>query len=122
MYSKNDVLNNADELANKIKNLKMIQSYQNIESQIHKNQSIETKMKQLKLYQKQSVNFQNYNKVQAFEESENKIKSLENDINELPIVEEFRVAQFEANNFLQTMIETMENRLNEHHRDDEEKG
>lgn len=122
MYSKNDVLNNADELANKIKNLKMIQSYQNIESQIHENQSIETKMKQLKLYQKQSVNFQNYNKLQAFEESEDKIKSLENDINELPIVEEFRVAQFEANNFLQTMIETMENRLNEHHRDDEEKG
>ncbi|MDU2883977.1 MAG: hypothetical protein E7B81_02520, partial [Staphylococcus epidermidis] len=38
------------------------------------------------------------------------------EINELPIVEEFRLAQYEANDLLQMMVKTMEDRLNEYNK------
>ncbi|ATH62769.1 YlbF family regulator [Staphylococcus pasteuri] len=114
MYNKEDILSNADQLAQKIKNLEVIKDYQTIETQIHNNKTIEKKMNRLKKQQKQSVNLQNYGKSTAFNQSENQIHQLENEINELPIVEEFRTSQYEANYLLQMMIKTMENRLNEH--------
>lgn len=48
MYNKTQILSNADQLAQKIKNLEMIKEYQSIESQIHNNKAIENKMNQLK--------------------------------------------------------------------------
>ncbi|MCI2876121.1 YlbF family regulator [Staphylococcus hominis] len=114
MYEKEDILKQADCVSNKIKALELIKQYQNVEQQIHKNSSIEQKMKQLKLQQKQSVNFQNYGKHQAYQKSEKEISQLEKEINTIPIVEEFRSAQFEANELLQLMVSTMEQSLNQH--------
>ena len=114
MYEKEDILKQANSVSNKIKALELIKQYQNVEQQIHKNSSIEQKMKQLKLQQKQSVNFQNYGKHQAYQKSEKEISQLEKEINTIPIVEEFRSAQFEANELLQLMVSTMEQSLNQH--------
>lgn len=114
MYSKEDILKHADTLANRINNLEIVKDYQTIEKQIHSNKTIENKMKNLKKQQKQSVNFQNYGKDNAFQQSENQIHHIEDEINQLPIVEEFRSAQYDANDLLQMMIKTMEDRLNEH--------
>ena len=116
MYEKEDILKQADSVSNKIKSLELIKQYQNVEQQIHENSSIDQKMKQLKLQQKQSVNFQNYGKHQAYQKSEEEIYRLEKEINALPIVEEFRSAQYEANDLLQMMVKTMEDRLNEHNK------
>ncbi|MGZ2416182.1 cell fate (sporulation/competence/biofilm development) regulator YmcA (YheA/YmcA/DUF963 family) [Staphylococcus caledonicus] len=116
MYTKDEILKQADQLSHKIKGLESIKSYQNIEKQIHDNQTIEEKMKLLKKQQKQSVNLQNYSKKHAYEQSEGEIHTLENEINNLPIVEEFRSAQYEANDLLQMMISTMENRLNDYNK------
>ncbi|MEJ7443250.1 YlbF family regulator, partial [Staphylococcus warneri] len=49
-------------------------------------------------------------------QSENQIHHIEDEINNLPIVEEFRSAQYDANDLLQMMIKTMEDRLNEHNK------
>ena len=114
MYEKEDILKQADSVSNKIKGLELIKQYQNVEQQIHENSSIDQKMKQLKLQQKQSVNFQNYGKHHAYQKSEEEISQLEKEINALPIVEEFRSAQFEANELLQLMVSTMEQSLNKH--------
>ena len=114
MYEKEDILKQANSVSNKIKALELIKQYQNVEQQIHENTSIEQKMKQLKLQQKQSVNFQNYGKHQAYQKSEEEISQLEKEINALPIVEEFRSAQFEANELLQLIVSTMEQSLNKH--------
>lgn len=114
MYSKEDILKHADTLANRINNLEIVKDYQTIEKQIHNNKTIENKMKNLKKQQKQSVNFQNYGKDNAFQQSEDQIHHIEDEINQLPIVEEFRSAQYDANDLLQMMIKTMEDRLNEH--------
>ena len=118
MYSKTDILKQADQLTSKIQDLNLIKSYQNIEKQIHENRNIESKMNRLKKQQKQSVNFQNYGKQHAYQQSEDEIEALEHEINELPIVEEFRSAQYEANDLLQLMISTMEDRLNEHNEEE----
>ncbi|MCJ1656470.1 YlbF family regulator [Staphylococcus sp. NRL 16/872] len=116
MYSKEEILKQAEQLSDKISNLEIVKNYQNIEQQIHENNTIKTKMNQLKKQQKQSVNFQNYGKKYAYEQSEDTIYNLENEINELPIVEEFRSAQYETNDFLQMMISTMEKRLNDYNK------
>ncbi|MFC0136983.1 hypothetical protein CD127_11110 [Staphylococcus petrasii] len=116
MYSKEEILKQAEQLSDKISDLDIIKNYQNIEQQIHENATIKTKMNQLKKQQKQSVNFQNYGKTYAYEQSEGEIHNLENEINKLPIVEEFRSAQYEANDFLQMMISTMEKRLNDYNK------
>ena len=70
-------------------------------------------MKDFKKTQKLSVNLQNYGKQQALRQSEDKIQDIEQNLNIIPIVEEFRESQAEANDLLQMMISTMSNRLNE---------
>lgn len=109
MYNKDDVLKQADNIANKIKNLDTIKTYQQIEAQIHQNQTIKTKMDMLKKHQKQAVNFQNYGKQNALEQSEHTIQSIEAEINTLPIVEQFQTSQYEANQLLKMFVSTMEN-------------
>ena len=111
MYNKDDVLKQADNIANKIKNLDTIKTYQQIEAQIHQNQTIKTKMDMLKKHQKQAVNFQNYGKQNALEQSEHTIQ-----INTLPIVEQFQTSQYEANQLLKMFVSTMETRLNDHNK------
>ena len=114
MYSEKEIIRKVESLAEKIGKLEVVQDYHNVEKQIHNNQAIKQKMNRLKAQQKQSVNFQNYGKQNALEQSEAKIQYLKDEINELPIVEEFRSAQYEANDLLQMMVKTMEDRLNEY--------
>ena len=114
MYSEKEIIRKVESLAEKIGKLEVVQDYHNVEKQIHNNQAIKQKMNRLKAQQKQSVNFQNYGKQNALEQSEAKIQYLKDEINELPIVEEFRSAQYETNDLLQMMVKTMEDRLNEY--------
>jgi len=116
MYSEKEIIRKVESLAEKIGKLEVVQDYHNGEKQIHNNQAIKQKMNRLKAQQKQSVNFQNYGKQNALEQSEAKIQYLKDEINELPIVEEFRSAQYEANDLLQMMVKTMEDRLNEYNK------
>ncbi|MBE5663081.1 YlbF family regulator [Staphylococcus sp. SS60] len=116
MYTKNDVLQQADSISNKINNLETIKTYQQIEAQIHRNQKIQKKMDALKKQQKQAVNFQNYGKQNALAQSEHTIHNIETEINTLPIVEQFQTSQFEANQLLQLFISTLETRLNDHNK------
>ncbi|MGC7794800.1 RicAFT regulatory complex protein RicA family protein [Staphylococcus epidermidis] len=116
MYSEKEIIRKVESLAEKIGKLEVVQDYHNVEKQIHNNQVIKQKMNRLKAQQKQSVNFQNYGKQNALEQSEAKIQYLKDEINELPIVEEFRSAQYEANDLLQMMVKTMEDRLNEYNK------
>ena len=96
MYSEKEIIRKVESLAEKIGKLEVVQDYHNVEKQIH--------------------NFQNYGKQNALEQSEVKIQNLKDEINELPIVEEFRSAQYEANDLLQMMVKTMEDRLNEYNK------
>ena len=115
MYSKEDILKHADILAQRINDLDVVKDYQSIEQQIHNNKTIESKMKSLKI-NKTICQLSKLWKDTAFRQSENQIHHIEDEINNLPIVEEFRSAQYDANDLLQMMIKTMEDRLNEHNK------
>lgn len=115
MYNKDDVLNQADNIANKIKNLDTIKTYQQIEAQIHQNQTIKTKMDMLKSI-KTSSKLSKLRKQNALEQSEHTIQSIEAEINTLPIVEQFQTSQYEANQLLKMFVSTMETRLNDHNK------
>ncbi|MBU0437465.1 hypothetical protein CD110_05105 [Staphylococcus casei] len=117
MYEKDDILEAATQLSERIKSLDTVKEYHAVEAQIHHNKHIEQRMKDLKKTQKQSVNLQNYGKTEALKQSEGKIHDIEQNINDLPIVEEFRESQTEANDLLQMMISTMSDRLNQHQQD-----
>ncbi|WP_251516617.1 MULTISPECIES: RicAFT regulatory complex protein RicA family protein [Staphylococcus] len=112
MYEKDEILKAADDLSKQIEALETVKAYQNVEQQIHNNPRVADRMKDLKKNQKQSVNLQNYGKLEALKQSENKIQDIEENINVMPIVEEFRESQAEANELLQMMIDTMADRLN----------
>ena len=86
MYSEKEIIRKVESLAEKIGKLEVVQDYHNVEKQ------------------------------NALEQSEAKIQYLKDEINELPIVEEFRSAQYEANDLLQMMVKTMEDRLNEYNK------
>lgn len=116
MYSEKEIIRKVESLAEKIGKLEVVQDYHNVEKQIHNNQAIKQKDESFESATKQSVNFQNYGKQNALEQSEVKIQNLKDEINELPIVEEFRSAQYEANDLLQMMVKTMEDRLNEYNK------
>ena len=116
MYSEKEIIRKVESLAEKIGKLEVVQDYHNVEKQIHNNQAIKQKDESFESATKQSVNFQNYGKQNALEQSEAKIQYLKDEINELPIVEEFRSAQYEANDLLQMMVKTMEDRLNEYNK------
>ena len=117
MYSKDDILKQADQLTSKIQDLDLIKSYQNIEKQIHENRNIESKMNRLKNNKSNLLIFKIMGNNMLINNQKMKLK-LEDEINELPIVEEFRSAQYEANDLLQLMISTMEDRLNEHNEEE----
>lgn len=111
MYSREVILEAAQKLGASIQSLKTIQDYQRIETQIHQNEQISQYMSELKQNQKQSVNLQNYDKPVAFERSEAKIDEIQTKIDEIPIVNEFKVAQQEANDLLHVVIGTLSTRI-----------
>lgn len=115
-----DIIKETHVVKSKIEALGIVQDYRRVEQQIHSNQSIDERMTRLKKLQKQAVNMQNYSKKQALDQTEARIDEIEAQINTLPIVEEFRESQREANDLLQMMMETLSSRLN-HNNTDENK-
>ena len=113
MYNKEQILTETDFIVQQIQDLDTVKDYQQVERQIHQNDQIESKMQELKKNQKQSVNLHNYGKMNALKQSEDKISDIESIINTMPIVEEFRSLQYDANDLLQIMISTMEDELNQ---------
>ncbi|MEJ7540893.1 RicAFT regulatory complex protein RicA family protein [Staphylococcus intermedius] len=111
MYSRDMILEAAQKLSASIQSLETIQHYQRIETQIHQNEQISQYMADLKRNQKQSVNLQNYDKPVAFARSEEKIEEIQSKIDEIPIVNEFKAAQQEANELLHLVIGTLSSRI-----------
>ncbi|MBH9622063.1 YlbF family regulator [Staphylococcus pseudintermedius] len=111
MYSGEMILESAQKLSASIQSLETIQHYQRIETQIHQNEQIAQYMAELKQNQKQSVNLQNYDKPVAFARSEEKIEEIQTKIDGIPIVNEFKKAQHEANELLHVVIGTLSARI-----------
>ena len=109
LYTKDEIIAKAREIANMIANTEEVEFFKRAEAQINENQKIRENIASLKSLQKQAVNFQQYGKEKALKMIESKIEKIQDEIDAVPIVEEFKQSQFEVNDLLQLVSNTIAN-------------
>lgn len=108
-YTKDDIIEKAKELAKMIAETEEVDFFKRAEEKIHENQKVREKIASIKSLQKQAVNFQAYGKLEALKQVEAKIEAIEKEIDEIPIVQEFKESQYEVNELLQMVSNTIAN-------------
>ena len=93
IYTKDEIIAKAREIAVMIANTEQVEFFKRAEAQINENQKIRESIASLKSLQKQAVNFQQYGKEKALNIIEGKIDKIQNEIDEVPIVQEFKQSQ-----------------------------
>lgn len=101
MYTNDEILAKAKELGKMMAETEAVEFFKRAEAQIHETQVVREKMASLKSLQKQAVNFEQYGKEKALQMVEEKISKVEAELDEMPIVDQFKEAQFEVNSILQ---------------------
>jgi cell fate (sporulation/competence/biofilm development) regulator YmcA (YheA/YmcA/DUF963 family) len=111
IYSKDDIVTKARELAQMISESKEVDFFKRAEAQINENQKVREMIASIKSLQKQAVNFQHYNKHEALKKVEEKIEKIQNELDEIPIIQEFQESQIEVNELLQLVSHTISNKV-----------
>ncbi|GEN81953.1 hypothetical protein SLU01_02650 [Sporosarcina luteola] len=109
LYTKEDIIEKAREIAHMIANTEQVEFFKRAEEQINENQKIREKIASLRSLQTQAVNFQMYEKARALEIIEGKIEKIQEEIDEVPIVQEFKQSQLDVNALLQLVSNTISN-------------
>lgn len=109
LYTKDEIIAKARELAHMIANTDQVEFYKRAEEQINENQKVREKIASLKSLQTQAVNFQHYEKQRALQAIEKKIDQIQEEIDAVPIVQEFKQSQAEVNDLLQLVSTTIAN-------------
>lgn len=109
LYTKDEIVAKANEIAMMIANTEEVEFYKRAEAQINENQKIRESIASLKTLQKQAVNFQQYGKEKAQGLVEGKIDKIQTDIDEVPIVQEFKQSQMDVNDLLQLVSNAIAN-------------
>lgn len=111
LYTKEDIVAKARELAQVISESKEVDFFKRAEAQINENQKIREMIASIKSLQKQAVNFQHYSKHEALKQVEDKIEKIQNELDEIPIIQEFQESQIEVNELLQLVSHTISNKV-----------
>lgn len=111
LYTKDEIVEKAKEIAHMIANTEEVEFFKKAEEQINENQQIREKIASLKTLQKQAVNFQHLGKEKALKLIEDKIGKIETEIDEVPIVQEFKQSQVDVNNLLQLVSNAIANNV-----------
>ncbi|MBM7716652.1 RicAFT regulatory complex protein RicA family protein [Siminovitchia sp. FSL H7-0308] len=110
-YTKDDIVNQAHELAKMIADTEEVDFFKRAEAQINENQKVREMIASIKSLQKQAVNFQHYGKERALKLVEEKIENLEKELDEIPIVQEFKQSQTDVNDLLQLVATAISNKV-----------
>lgn len=110
-YTKDDILQQAQELAKMIAETEEVDFFKRAEAQINENQTVREMIASIKSLQKQAVNFQHYEKERALKLIEDKIENLEKELDEIPIVQEFKQSQVDVNDLLQLVASAISNKV-----------
>ena len=108
-YSTDEILEKARELAHMIANTEEVEFFKRAEEQINENQFVREKIASLKSLQKSAVNFEHLGKERGLQVIEGKIDGIQSEIDELPVVQEFKRSQFEVNQLLQLVSNSIAN-------------
>lgn len=111
VYSKDDIVEKAKEIAHMIANTEEVDFFKKAEEQINENQFVREKIASLKTLQKQAVNFQHLGKEKALKMIEGKITGIEEEIDALPVVQQFKQSQTDVNELLQLVSNAIANNV-----------
>jgi cell fate (sporulation/competence/biofilm development) regulator YmcA (YheA/YmcA/DUF963 family) len=111
LYTKDDIVTKARELAQMISESKEVDFFKRAEAQINENQRVREMIASIKSLQKQAVNFQHYGKHEALKQVEAKIEKIQSELDEIPIIQEFQESQIEVNDLLQLVSHTISNKV-----------
>lgn len=101
--SKEKIMKKATELRDALEQTEEVSFYRLAEERINANSKVTAKVSKIKALQKEVVNLEHYQKLEAMKQTESQIDSVQADIDSLPIVTEFRRAQEDANDLLQSI-------------------
>ncbi|SDC60663.1 Cell fate regulator YmcA, YheA/YmcA/DUF963 family (controls sporulation, competence, biofilm development) [Terribacillus halophilus] len=107
-YSTDEILKQAESLAEEMGNLDEIEQFHQLEAKLNENQKVQTYINQIKMKQKQAVNLQAYGKREAQQQMEKEIDELQAKIDSIPVVQEFKESQVITNHILQSISQNIE--------------
>lgn len=108
-YTKQDIMNEARELAVKIAETEEVDFFKRAETQINDHLRVQEIIAKIKALQKEAVNLKHYEKSEALKETDAKIDSLQDELDDIPLVQEFKQSQMEVNELLQMVSNTISN-------------
>src|SRR5690625_7463053 len=114
IYSRQDVLQEAKNLASMLAHTEEIERFKVLEAKINENEKVQELISQIKHLQKQAVNLQAYDKKEAVKKIDEKIDRIQDELDEIPIVQEFKEIQIVVNDVLQLVSSTIARKVTNH--------
>ncbi|MRG85321.1 RicAFT regulatory complex protein RicA family protein [Salinibacillus xinjiangensis] len=106
-YTRKQVVDEANKLANMLANIEEIDRFKQIEEKLNNNERVQSLIRRIKAMQKQAVNLQHYGKKEAQEKAEKELDRMQAELDEIPIVAEFKEIQVTINDILQMISGTI---------------
>lgn len=113
-YTRQQVLNEAKELAAMLAQTEEIERFKQLEAKINENEKVQRLISRIKTLQKQAVNLQAYEKTEALKKVETEIDNVQNELDGIPIVQEFKEIQVVVNDVLQLVSGTIAREVTDH--------
>jgi cell fate (sporulation/competence/biofilm development) regulator YmcA (YheA/YmcA/DUF963 family) len=113
LYTQNEILEKARELAVMIARTKEVDFYKRAEQQIKHNERVQELIAELKKKQKQMVMFESMNKPELAKKVEEEYNQLHEELDAIPIVTEFKQSQVDVNDLLQMVTNVITNTVSE---------
>jgi cell fate (sporulation/competence/biofilm development) regulator YmcA (YheA/YmcA/DUF963 family) len=113
LYTHNEILEKARELAVMIARTKEVDFYKRAEQQIKHNERVQELIAELKKKQKQMVMFESMNKPELAKKVEAEYNQLHEELDAIPIVTEFKQSQVDVNDLLQMVTNVIANTVSE---------
>ncbi|RPF55919.1 RicAFT regulatory complex protein RicA family protein [Aquisalibacillus elongatus] len=110
-YTRQEVVEEAKELAKKLANIDEIERFKQLEAKINESNKVQSHIKKIKALQKQAVNLQHYDKGEALKRVEEELDRLQQELDAIPIVQEFKDSQVVVNDLLQRVTNTIANEV-----------
>lgn len=114
LYTRQEVLDEAKQLAAMLAKTEEIERFKQIEAKINANDKIQRLVTKIKTLQKQAVNLEAYNKTKALKIVEKELKKAEEELDSIPLVQEFKEIQDIVNDVLQLVSGTIAREVTNH--------
>lgn len=113
LFTDNEILQKARELANMIAQTKEVDFFKRAEKQIKHNERVQELINEIKQKQKQLVMFESINKPELAKKVEAEMNQLQDELDSIPIVVEFKQSQVDVNDVLQMVTNVITNTVSE---------